>query len=71
MLRPDFNADSDIDVLVEFQPGTIVGFSIVDIEAELSRLFGGRNVDIVNPKYLNRHLMDRILASSEVQYAEG
>ena len=70
-LREDFGPDSDVDFLVEFQPGTMVGFRILDIEEELSRLLGGRRADVVNPKYLNRHLRDRILASAEVQYAEG
>ena len=32
---------------------------------------GGRRVDLVNPKYLNRRLKDRVLAEAEVQYAEG
>jgi len=70
-LRGDFGPESDVDVLMEFHPGTVVGFTIFDIEEELSRIFGGRKVDIVNPKYLNRHLRDRILASAQVQYAEG
>jgi hypothetical protein len=70
-VRDDFRPDSDVDVLVEFQPGQVVGLRIFDIEQELSRLLGGRKVDLVNPKYLNRRLRDRILASAEVQYAEG
>jgi len=62
VLRDDFRPDSDIDVLVEFQPGYIVGFEIIDMEDELSRLFGGHKVDIVAKKYLNRRLRGRILA---------
>jgi predicted nucleotidyltransferase len=71
VLRDDFRADSDIDVLVEFEPERTVGFRIFRIEEELSQLFGGRKVEIVNPKYLNRRLRDRILSGAEVQYAEG
>ncbi len=71
VLRDDFRPDSDIDVLVEFEPGHTVGFEILDIEEELSRLFGGHRVDIVEEKYLNRWLRGRVLASAEVQYAEG
>jgi hypothetical protein len=48
-----------------------VGFRIFQIEDELSALFGGRKVDIVNRKYLNHRIRDRILAEEEVQYAEG
>jgi len=69
VLRDDFGPDSDIDVLVDFEPGHAVGFGIIDIEEELSRLFGGHRVDMVREKYLNRRLRDRILASAEVQYA--
>jgi uncharacterized protein len=71
VLRDDFRPDSDVDVLVEFQPGTIVGWGIINIEDELSQLLGGHKVDMVNPKYLNRHLKDQILASAQVQYEEG
>lgn len=70
-VRDDFGPDSDVDVLVRFEPGVPVGFRIFDIEEELSRLFGGRRVDIVNEKYLNPRLKDRILAEAVVQYAEG
>lgn len=71
VLRDDFRSDSDVDVLVEFEPGTVVGLRIVEMEDELSRLLGGHKVDFVREKYLNRHLRDRVLTSAEVQYAEG
>lgn len=71
VLREDFRPDSDVDVLVDFEPGHAVGFEIMDIEAELSQLLGGRRVDMVREKYLNPRLRDRILNSAEVQYAEG
>ena len=72
VLRNDFRSDSDIDVLVEFEPGQTIGLRIIDMEAELARLLGGRHkVDIVSAKYLNPRLRERILESAEVQYAEG
>jgi len=71
VLRDDFRPDSDIDVLVEFEPGHAVGLGIIDIEEELSQLFGGHKVDMVREKYLNRRLRSRIIDSAEVQYAEG
>ncbi|MEK7668014.1 MAG: nucleotidyltransferase domain-containing protein [Gemmatimonadota bacterium] len=71
VLRDDFTDGSDVDVLVEFEPGTFVGFRIFDIEAELSAVFGGRRVDLVSEKFLNHRLRGRILASAEVQYAAG
>jgi len=69
VLRDDFGPDSDVDVLVEFEPGQMIGFRIFDIEDELSRLLGGHRVDLVPEKFLNRRIRDRILASAEVQYA--
>ena len=69
VLRDDFRPDSDIDVLVEFEPGHVVGFRFVAVEEELSHLLGGHRVDMVRPKYLNRRLRDRVLASAEVCYA--
>ena len=71
MLREDFGPESDVDVLVEFAPGHTPGLEIVDVEEELSGILGGRKVDLVNPKYLNRWLAPRVLESAEVQYAEG
>ena len=71
VLRDDFRPDSDVDVLVDFDPDVSFGFKIFDIEAELSQLLGGRKVDMVNENYLNRRLRHRILTSAELQYAEG
>lgn len=71
VLRDDFGPESDVDVLVEFEPGYVVGLGIIDMEEELSRLFDGHKVDMVREKYLNRRLRSRILATAEVQYAEG
>ena len=71
VLRDDFGPASDIDVLVEFDRRQPVGFRIFRVEEELSRLFGGHKVDIVNPRYLNHRLKDQILNSAQVQYEEG
>jgi hypothetical protein len=71
VLRDDFRADSDVDVLVEFEPGARTGFAIVDMADELAGLFAGHRADLVNARYLNHRLRDRILQSAEVQYAEG
>jgi hypothetical protein len=70
-LREDFRTDSDVDVLVEFEEGHTSGLRIITTENELSQLFGGRKVDMVNPKYLNPLLKESILSSAQVQYAKG
>jgi predicted nucleotidyltransferase len=41
------------------------------MEHELSQLFGGRKVDMVNPKYLNHRLKEHILDTARVEYAQG
>ncbi len=68
VLRDDFGRDSDVDVLVEFEPGRTPGLGIVDIEDELSGLFGGRRVDLVTEKSLHRLIRNRVLESAQVQY---
>lgn len=72
VLRDDFRADSDVDVLVEFVPGQEPGFiGLSRIEDELSALLSAHRPDVVNAKYLNRRIRERVLADVEVQYAEG
>jgi len=71
VLRDDFNPDSDVDVLVEFEPERVPGFiRLYQIEQELSALVGGRKLDMVTPKFLNRRIRDRVLAEAQVQYVE-
>ena len=70
VLREDFGPDSDIDVLVQFEPGKTIGFGILDIESELSDLLGGRQVDLVNERYLNHRLRPIILREALVQYGQ-
>lgn len=69
-LRDDFRSDSDIDVLVEFQPGHVPGLDFIAIERELSGLLQGRRVDMVTPKFLSPRLRSQILASAEPLYTE-
>ena len=72
VLRDDFGPESDVDVLVEFEPDHVPGFlRIHDIEQELSGLLAGRRVDLVTEKFLNRRIRDSVLASAEVEYAQG
>ncbi|QQR73353.1 MAG: nucleotidyltransferase domain-containing protein [Holophagales bacterium] len=67
VLRDDFGPDSDIDVLVEYEPDATLGFSVFELERELSALLGGHRIDLVRRKVLNRRLRSRILAEAEVQ----
>ncbi len=72
VLRSDFGADSDIDVLVEFEPGHGPGFlRLFEIEDDLSKLFGGQKIHMVTEKFLNRQIRHMVLDQAEVQYARG
>jgi predicted nucleotidyltransferase len=68
VLRDDFRPDSDVDVLVEFQPGHVPGLDFVSIEREFSGLLQGRRVDMVTPKFLNARIRDEVLTSAEPLY---
>ena len=68
VLRDDFRPDSDIDVLVEFQPGHVPGLDFVSIEREFSGLLQGRRVDMVTPKFLNPRIRDQVLRNAEPLY---
>ena len=69
VLREDFGPNSDIDVLVEFKPGARVGFfELFDMEQELSKLFGGRRVDINTPNSLSRYFRNEVLQGARDQY---
>ncbi len=71
ILRDDFGPDSDVDILVEFHPDHIPGLmTLAGIEIELSKLVGGRRVDIHTPGGLSKYLVDRILAEAQVLHDE-
>ena len=71
-LRADFGPDSDIDVLVEFEPDRTPGLlGVAGLEMELSTLFGGRKVDLRTPEDLSRHFRREVVDTAEVQYAQG
>lgn len=72
VLRDNFRSDSDVDILVKFQPDAEPTlFDLVRMQDELQRLFG-RTVDLVSRRgieasrnYLRRNA---ILNSAEVVY---
>ena len=71
VLRDDFTPDSDVDVLVEFERGARVGFfTLYDMEQELSRLLGGREVDMNTPKSLSKYFRDEVIQEAEEYYVQ-
>jgi predicted nucleotidyltransferase len=67
VLRDDFGPDSDIDVLVEFEPDTHLGLRFFGLEEELSEMLG-RKVDLNTAGFLSKYFRDEVLAEAEVQY---
>ncbi|MBI3762660.1 MAG: nucleotidyltransferase family protein [Chloroflexi bacterium] len=69
VLRDDFRPDSDVDVLVEFEPEAQIGFMALSrIKRELSALLE-RPVDLVPKDGLKPKIREIVLASAEVVYA--
>lgn len=69
MLREDFTPDSDVDVLVEFDPeARVTLFTLSRLQRELEGIFA-RPVDFVLKNGLKRRIRDSVLASAQVIYA--
>ena len=69
VLRDDFHDDSDVDVLVEFEPGRTPGFEFIDIQDQLSEIIG-RRIDLNTPKSLSHYFRAQIIDSAKVIYVQ-
>jgi predicted nucleotidyltransferase len=67
ILRSDFGPNSDVDVLVEFEPGHAPGLAFFGMQEELGQLLH-RQVDMHTPASLSKYFRDRVLAEARVQY---
>jgi predicted nucleotidyltransferase len=67
VLREDFRSESDVDVLVEFEPEHVPGLAFFTMEEELSEILGHK-VDLHTPQFLSRYFRDRVMADAEIQY---
>jgi hypothetical protein len=68
-LTGDFREDSDVDLLVSFQPGARIGFlTLAKIRRELEEMLG-RKVDLVPKRGLKPAIRDSVLATARVLYA--
>jgi len=67
VLRDDFRPESDVDVLVEFEPGHVPGLEFFGLESALSEILG-RKVDLNTPAFLSSYFRDRTMAEAEVHY---
>ena len=70
VLRNDFNLESDIDMLVEFEPGQVVGLlRLAGMEIELSKILGHK-ADLRTPAELSRYFRQEVCDSAKVLYAQ-
>jgi len=69
ILTDEFRPGSDIDMLVEFEPGKTPGLEFWGFQAELSDLIG-RQVDLNTPPDLSRYYRDEVLAQAKTIYAQ-
>ena len=67
VLRDDFRPDSDIDVLVEFEPGYVPGLAFFGMEQELSEIIG-RRVELHTLQFLSPYFREKVLEEAEIQY---
>lgn len=67
VLRDGFGPQSDVDVLVEFQPGHVPGLAFFRMEDELSEILA-RKVDLNTPGFLSPHFREDVLREAEVHY---
>ena len=69
VLRDDFAPDSDVDILVEFEPGKTPSLlTMAGLEIELGEMVK-RKVDLRTPNDLSRYFRDEVLEGAALQYA--
>ena len=67
VLRDDFGPDSDVDVLVEFEPANVPGLAFFSMEEELSAILG-RKVDLNTPQFISPYFRKEVLEEQEILY---
>ena len=68
ILTDRFTPESDVDVLVEFEPAAAITYlDLVRMEEELSEIYG-RKVDLRTPEELSRYFRERVVAEAVLQY---
>ena len=70
VLRDDFGPESDVDVLVEFEPGYTPGWDFFGMQHELSAIIG-REVDLNTPGFLSHYFRDAVVAGALPIYESG
>jgi uncharacterized protein len=69
-IRDDFRPESDVDLLVEFEPGHAPGLDFFAMQEELSEIFG-RRVDLNTPGWLSPYFRTEVLAEARPLYVQA
>ena len=67
VIRDDFRPESDVDVLVEFEPGYAAGFVFFQMRRELTAMLG-REVDMHTAASLSPYFRQEVLDEAEEIY---
>ena len=70
VLREDFRPDSDVDVLVEFEPGHVPGLAFFAMQDEPSALLQ-RDVELYTPAFLSPYFRREAERAADVRYPQG
>ncbi len=70
VLRNDFRPDSDVDVLVEFEPGKTPGFDFFRMQEDLSAMIG-RRVDLLTIGFISPYIRDKVQREAQVIYGRN
>ena len=70
VLRSDFGPESDVDVLVEFEPEHTPGWDFFVMQDELAAILG-RKIDLNTPQCLSRYFRDEVLAEALPLYVQA
>jgi predicted nucleotidyltransferase len=70
VLREDFRPESDIDILVEFEPGFTPGLAFFAMQDELSKILG-RQVDLNTPKFISNYFRDVVQKEAQTAYVQA
>lgn len=68
ILGSDFKPESDVDVLVQFEPGYTPGFDFFSMQEELTQIIG-RPVELHTPNFLSPHFRENVIKEAKVLYA--
>lgn len=68
ILGSSFKPESDVDVLVEFEPGYVPGFEFFSMQEELTEIIG-RPVELHTPNFLSPHFRENVIREAKVLYA--